>query len=181
VTGRSPRAFALGVVVGAIAGAAGTYLVLRRAAPQAGPPDAGAPPQPPGKKRPAPARPPRPAGAADMRIISVGDVRADQTVDMRGGGESRDLAQGEIDAVLAGRAQAVQACLLGARETVGAGGKVTAAMLVGPDGGVKKTRVEAPKALVDAGLASCLRDEMMRMHFPATGGNSVVTVPLAVE
>ncbi len=155
------------------------YLALRRPAPAPASPDAAPPPAK--KRRPATSRPSPPAGAPDLRPVTVGDVlRPDQTIDMQGG-DTRDLSQGEIDAALAGHQQAVQSCLLAARDAVGAGGRVTAAMLVGPDGRVRKTRVDAPRALVDAGLASCLRDAMGRIHFPAAGGHSVVTVPLEVD
>ncbi|HKA90817.1 MAG TPA: AgmX/PglI C-terminal domain-containing protein [Haliangiales bacterium] len=172
--------FALGLLVGLAVGAGGMYLYLRRPAPPPAAPDA-APPPPAKKRRPAATRPPT-AGAPDLRPVTVGDVlRPDQTIDMQGGGETRDLGQTEIDAALAGHQQAVQACLLSARDAAGAGGRVTAAMLVGPDGRVRKTRVDAPRALVDAGLAGCLREEMARIRFPAAGGNSVVTVPLEVD
>jgi hypothetical protein len=156
------------------------FLHLRQSTPAAT--DAAPPPQaPPKKKRPIASHAPLPGGAPDLRPVTVGDVsRPEQTIDMQGG-DSRDLTQTEIDAALSGQRPAVESCLVAAHDAVGAGGKVTAAMLVGPDGRVRKTRVEAPKALVDAGLAGCLREAMARMRFPAAGGSSVVTLPLEID
>jgi len=172
--------FALGLVLGVLLGAAGMYLYSRAPSPPGGGADA-APPPPPKKRKVVTSRP-APSGAApDLRPVTVGDVaRPEQTIDMQGG-ESRDLGQGDIDAALAAHRGAIEGCLTAAREAIGAGGRVTAAMLVGPDGRVGKTRVEAPRALVDAGLATCLRQTMGRIRFPAAGGHSVVTVPLEID
>lgn len=173
--------FALGLVLGVLLGAAGMYLYTRAPSPPAGVADA-APPPPTKKRKAVTTSRPSPSGAApDLRPVTVGDVaRPEQTIDMQGG-ESRDLGQAEIDAALAAHRGAIESCLAAAREAVGAGGRVTAAMLVGPDGRVGKTRVEAPRALVDAGLATCLRQAMGRIRFPAAGGNSIVTLPLEVD
>jgi hypothetical protein len=172
--------FALGLVLGVLLGAAGMYLYSR--APSPPPAVVDAAPVPPTKKRKvATSRPPPSGTAPDLRPVTVGDVaRPEQTIDMQGS-ESRDLGQAEIDTALSAHRGAIESCLAAAREAVGAGGRITAAMLVSPDGRVAKTRVEAPRALVDAGLATCLRQTMGRIRFPAAGGHSIVTLPLEID
>jgi hypothetical protein len=173
--------FALGLVLGVLLGAAGMYLYSRVPSPPAGVADAAPPPPPTKKRKVATSRPSTSGAAPDLRPVTVGDVtRPEQTIDMQGG-ESRDLGQAEIDTALSAHRGAIESCLTTARDAIGAGGRVTCAMLVGPDGRVAKTRVEAPRALVDAGLATCLRQTMSRIRFPAAGGQSIVTLPLEID
>ena len=53
-------------------------------------------------------------------------------------------------------------------------GRISIGLVVGPDGRVTQTRVEAPRYLIDQGLAGCLRPVLRGMRFPAAGKDTVV-------
>ena len=50
----------------------------------------------------------------------------------------------------------------------------------GPDGRVTQTRIEAPRYLVDQGLAGCVRPVLRELRFPAAGKDTVVKVPFDI-
>jgi hypothetical protein len=183
----------LGLMVGAAAGAYGMHLHATRAPAAAAvvAPEAPAAPAK-GKKRRASAGAAREAAAADeepvavteadLRTASEGDaLRAASSVDMTSGTEPRDLAQDEIDGTFAQRADALVACITRARGAAPVNGRVVAGVVAGPDGRVLRTRVEAPAYLLRNGLGACARRELAGLRFPATGRETVVTVPFDVK
>jgi hypothetical protein len=182
--------FAAGLLVGLVLGGLGVYLALRPklavvtpAAPAAAP-DAGRP-----RHRRAATHPSSPAadeapielGAADRQTLAAGDaLRASDTIDMAGA-EARALTQGEIDAAMAARADDVIRCITQARGAAPVTGSVLAGVVVDGAGRVTRTRVEAPAYLVHHGLYDCARRPLAALRFPATGRETVVTVPFDVS
>jgi len=120
----------------------------------------------------------------DEKIVAEGDAlrpRA-RTLDMADEGqEVRDLEQGEIDAAVGARAQAIIGCISDARGAAPLSGRVTVGFVVSGRGSVAQTRVEAPAYLMRNGLARCVRPKLAALRFPATGKDTVVTVPFDVN
>lgn len=188
--------FLLGLLVGVLLGAGGTWWALRHEGPaevavavDAGPPP---PPEPTGKKRrrrgggsggATSPEGPIVLGPGDLKTVAQGDslARGARTVDLGAAGEVRDLEQHEIDGAVARRADAITRCITSARGEAELSGRITASFLVSPAGKVTKTRVEAPAYLMGRGLAPCVRRELAALSFPATGKESVVTVPFDLE
>jgi hypothetical protein len=181
----------LGLIVGGAAGAGGMYLHVTRAPAVTPSPAEPPPPAPPAKRKPRRAAAPS-AGdeappvvsAADLRIAAEGDTlrAAPLALDLGAGApEPRDLAQDEIDGTFARRAGAIIACITAARGQAPVNGRVVAGVVVGADGRVTRSRVEAPAYLLRRGLGGCARRELAALRFPATGRETVVTVPFDVE
>ena len=95
--------------------------------------------------------------------------------------EPRELTQEEIDGAFAKRATGIIACITAARGEWPVTGRVNAGVLVAEDGSVAKSRIEAPAYMIKAGLGRCARKELSRLSFPATGRQTVVTVPFDIE
>lgn len=184
----------VGLLVGGAAGAGGMYWYTLERHAAVAPEQPGTPPAtPPAKgKRPRRAVAARDSGdeappvvtAADLAVRSEGDsLRAGATtLDMAAGGaEPRDLSQEEIDGTFARRADAIIACITAARGEAEVNGRVVAGVVVGADGRVTRTRVEAPAYLLRRGLGGCARRELAALRFPATGRETVVTVPFDVR
>jgi hypothetical protein len=189
------RRFATGLVLGLVAGigagAGGTYILLERApsAPAIAPlpPEAetadprrkrgrrpGAPSSGGGERE-------RASGPTNLALRAEGDtLRAEPTsldLGAAGGEGPRSLTQLEIDEVFAERAPAIIRCITEARGEAPVTGRVTAGVVAGADGKVVRTRVEAPAHLLENGLAACARRELAGLRFPATGKETVITVP----
>lgn len=188
----------LGLILGGAAGAGGMYVYSTRAPAAIAPlpPEAPATPEKKGKRprRVASAttrdeasatdEPPPVVTEADLRVGSEGDALRVGAVSMdmsAGGGEVRDLEQEEIDGTFARRSEAIIACITRARGAAEVNGRVVAGVVVGADGRVVKSRIEAPAYLLRHGLGACARRELAALRFPATGRETVVTVPFVVN
>lgn len=192
----------VGIVLGGAAGAGATYVLFKRepqiAATQPPPePTTPATPRKKGKRVRNPARPGEPEPveptepvdesivltAADLRMSSEGDaLRAEATnLDLGAEGGPRDLSQDEIDGAIGRHGSAIIGCITRARGAAPVTGRVTAGMVVGADGRVVKSRIEAPAYLLAHGLASCARRELEAVKFPAAGKQTVVTVPFDID
>ncbi len=196
--------FLLGALVGGAAGAGGVYLATKGAT-GAAVPDAGRPavalvaPDKPGKHKHSgnhgggsgksdsidPSRlndddaPEVPLAAGDLTMAGEGDAlhASAQAMDMGKGDTSRDLGQDEIDGAIAQRSSAIVDCLKTARGNAPVTGRIVAGMVVGANGAVVKTHVEAPAYLIHHGLGSCVRGQLAQIRFPSAGKETVVTVP----
>jgi hypothetical protein len=197
----------IGLVIGVALGAGAMYLVLRppwahRLTPQPAdrppvvvvPADAGAPHS---KKR----RRPRPAGAtaaagpeaetdepalpaltaADRALEWRGDEVAlpPRTIDLAGGGgESRQLDDGEINQTIVGQAGGVKDCVVQGATGTDLSATITVKLLVDGRGRVTRSRIQAPHYLLEHGLLACVQRALGRVHFPATGAATIVTLPV---
>jgi hypothetical protein len=196
--------FALGLVVGVALGAGGTWFFLRKhdggggAKLAAATPDAGVDPK---AKKPAKRRgygggggrgggmarsaadddaPIPELGPDDLRMISDGDSLALGTRKMdlaADAPEPRDLTQDEIDGGVSPRSGAIIKCITDARGNAPVNGQIVVKFVVVSTGNVTQTRVEAPAYLMKHGLSGCVRPQLRAMRFPATGKDSVLTVP----
>jgi hypothetical protein len=185
-----------GLLLGVVAGAGGAYLYFERQKPA---PSAAAPVAPPTPDKPQ--KPRRRGGGgksvasslqvpvdptivltpADQKVVSAGDsLKSENTLDMSAGGDSRELAADEIDAALSTQSPALLRCLAESRGAAPVVGKIVFGVVVDGSGRVVRTRVEAPSYLVHHGLYDCARKALGGLHFPATGRETVVTVPYDV-
>jgi hypothetical protein len=193
------KSFWIGLFVGAALGAGGVYLGLAK--PWAGgeeatatvSADAGPELATKGKKRRKRRKRRKKAGsdgvlgdpivelsAADRKLVWSGQRVAlePRDVDFASGDDGgRPLDQGEINAGISSRSDAVIDCIKEARGNAELSATITLRALVEGTGRVSRSRVRAPKYLVDNGVASCIRREAKSMRFAATGAQTVVSVP----
>jgi len=166
-------------------------------------PDAGVtkPKKPRKRGRPAPGQPAPPAGgepgeldereepeppplsAADRALEWRGDEVAlpPQTIDMAGGREARPLDDSEINQVIGSQAGGVKDCVVQGATNTDLRATITVKLLVDGRGRVTRSRVQAPHYLLEHGLIGCTQRALGRMHFPATGGATIVTLPVNLE
>jgi hypothetical protein len=55
---------------------------------------------------------------------------------------------------------------------------ITVKLLVDGRGRVSRTRIQAPHYLFEHGLLGCTQRALGRVHFPAVGGATIVTLPV---
>jgi hypothetical protein len=125
--------------------------------------------------------PPPPLTAADRALEWRGDEVAlpPRTVDMASGGaEARSLDDGEINQVIAGQAGGVRECVVQGATSTDLSATITVRLLVDGRGRVARSRIQAPHYLFEHGLLACTQRALARMHFPATGGATLVTLPV---
>lgn len=119
-------------------------------------------------------------GAADRALEWRGDDVAlpARTVDLAGGGEARGLDDGEINSVFGSQAGGVKDCVVRGATNTDLRATITVKLLVDSHGKVTRSRIQAPRYLLEHGLLACTQRALGRMHFPATGGATIVTLPV---
>lgn len=124
--------------------------------------------------------PPPPLTAADRALEWRGDDVAlpPRTVDMAGGGETRSLDDSEINQTIGSQAGGVRDCVVQGATSTDLSATITVKLLVDGRGRVTRSRIEAPHYLFEHGLLGCAQRALARMHFPATGGATIVTLPV---
>lgn len=198
--------FVLGIGLGVVLGAAGTYLALEKpwasdsktvatakldAGPAAEEPTKG---KQRGKRRGRKGKrraPNEDVGlqsidervqltAADRKVVWKGPavVLPERNLDMSGGGGGRSLDQGEISSAVSGGQRGLMKCIADARGQAELAANITLKFLVNGDGSIGKLRVRAPSYLIKNGLHGCSAQAVRKMRFPSTGAATVVTVPL---
>jgi hypothetical protein len=121
--------------------------------------------------------------AADRALESRGDdVRLPaQTLDMAGGGgEARPLDDGEINQTINSQAGGVKDCVVSGATGTDLRATVTVKLVVDGHGRVTRSRIEAPHYLFEHGLLGCTQRAVGRIHFPATGAPTLVTLPVTL-
>ena len=121
---------------------------------------------------------------ADRAIEWRGDAVAlpPNKINMAGGGaEARPLDDSEIHAGISGGASAVQGCVVQGATNTDLKATISLEMIVDGTGRVTKSRVSAPHYLQEHGLLDCARRAISRMHFPATGAATLVTLPVTLS
>jgi hypothetical protein len=118
--------------------------------------------------------------AADRGMEWRGDdtTPPKQTIDMNSGGESRSLDNGEIQATISSQSGGVQSCVVKAATNTDLSGTVTVKMVVGGNGRVTRSRVQAPRYMFSQGLLACVQGALRGWKFPATGAPTLVTLPV---
>jgi hypothetical protein len=150
-------------------------------------------PRPPGTVAPPPGSPeemeeyeetePLPVlTAADRALEWRGDdVSLPPTkIDMAGGGEARPLDDNEINATIGGQAGGVRDCVVNGATNTDLRATITVKMVVGGDGRVIRSRIQAPRYLFEKGLLTCTQRALGRMKFPSTGAPTSVSLPITL-
>jgi hypothetical protein len=101
-----------------------------------------------------------------------------QTIDMNSGAESRSLDNGEIQSTFASQSQPVQTCVMQAATNTDLKGTINIKMVVDGSGRVTRSKLEAPHYMLEHGLLACVHGALGRVHFPATGAATLVTLPV---
>ncbi len=101
-------------------------------------------------------------------------------IDMAGGNEARPLDDGEINATIGGQSDGVRTCVVNSASNTDLRATITVKMVVGPDGRVTKSRIQAPRYLFEKGLLTCVQRSLARMKFPATGAPTSVSLPVTL-
>jgi hypothetical protein len=125
---------------------------------------------------------PPPLTAADRALEWRGDdvTLPAQTFDMAGG-EARPLDDGEINRTINSQAAGVKECVVQAATNTDLRATITVKLVVDGRGRVTRSRVQAPRYLFEHGLLGCTQRALGRIHFPATGGPTLVTIPVTLE
>jgi len=132
----------------------------------------------------APQPPLVPLTAADRALEWRGDavVLPPQKFDLgAGAAETRGLDQSEIEQATSSQGGGVRDCVVRGVTNTDLQGTITVQMLVDGSGRVTKTRLQAPRYLLDHGLYDCTQRATSRMHFPAVGGATIVTLPVTLS
>lgn len=132
-----------------------------------------------------PAAPPPPQlHPGDEKMVAEGDgLGRPEHIDLTAqGDDGRELQQEDLDGVFNPAQPAIERCITDALgdlplET----GKVIVGLRVERAGRVSRVRVEAPAVLQRHGLTRCIRGVVDPLHFPASGGASVVTYPFELK
>lgn len=101
-------------------------------------------------------------------------------IDMAGGKESRPLDDNEINATIGSQANGVRDCVVNGATNTDLRATITVKMVVGGDGRVTKSRIQAPRYLFSKGLLTCVQRSLGRMKFPATGAPTSVSLPVTL-
>jgi hypothetical protein len=124
---------------------------------------------------------PPPLTAADRALEWRGDdvTLPPQNLDLAAGGtQPRPLDDGEISQTITSQAGGVRDCVVQAATGTDLTATITVKLLVDGRGRVTRSRIHAPHHLLEHGLLPCTQRAVGRMHFPATGGATIVTVPV---
>jgi hypothetical protein len=125
--------------------------------------------------------PPPPLTAADRALEWRGDDVAlpPRNIDMAGAGaEARSLDDAEINQVINGQTGGVRDCVVQGAMNTDLSATITVKLLVDGRGRVTRSRIQAPHYLFEHGLLACTQRALGRMHFPAAGGATIVTLPV---
>lgn len=101
-------------------------------------------------------------------------------IDMAGGKEARPLDDGEINATIGGQAGGVRTCVVNSATNTDLQATIMVKMIVGGDGRVTKSRIQAPRYLFEKGLLTCVQRSLAKMKFPATGAPTSVSLPVTL-
>jgi hypothetical protein len=125
--------------------------------------------------------PPPPLTAADRALEWRGDDVSlpPQHLDLAAGGaQPRSLDDSEINQTITGQAGGVRDCVVHGATGTDLSATITVKLLVDGRGRVTRSRIQAPRYLLEHGLLGCTQRALGRMHFPATGGPTIVTLPV---
>jgi len=99
-----------------------------------------------------------------------------QKIDMNS--DARSLSQEEIQGVISSQSGGVGNCVVQAATNTDLKGTITVRMIVDGSGRVTKSKLQAPKYLLDHGVLACSQRALGKMHFPSTGAATLVTMPI---
>jgi hypothetical protein len=120
----------------------------------------------------------------DEKIVAQGDALGrPEHIDLTETGDTtRELSQDDLDNAFRPAEPAINRCIT---DTLGdaplEAAHVEVGLRVERSGSVSRVRVEGPALLQRNGLARCVRAVATAIHFPASGGASVVTYPFELK
>jgi hypothetical protein len=124
---------------------------------------------------------PPPLTAADRALEWRGDEVAlpPRNIDLAAGAaEARSLDDSEINQTINSQAGGVRDCVVQGATGTDLTATIVVKLLVDGRGRVTRSRIQAPHYLFEHGLLACTQRALGRMHFPAAGGSTVVTLPV---
>ncbi len=118
----------------------------------------------------------------DEKMIAEGDALGrPERIDLSEP-DAKELSQDDLDQVFHPASSRIEKCIT---EALGdaplESGRVEVGFRVEKSGQVSRLRVEAPALLQHQGLAHCVRSTVTALHFPSSGGASVVTYPFELK
>ena len=121
-----------------------------------------------------------PLTPADRALEWRGDDTSQRPgkIDMANNAESRSLDDGEIQSTIGSQSGPAQTCVTTAATNTNLSGTITIKMVVDGNGRVIKSKLQAPHYMFEHGLLACVKGALARMHFPATGASTLVTMPI---
>ncbi len=126
----------------------------------------------------------RKVSAADLKPTSKGpSLRKTDYIKMGGGGgTTRELSTGEIDAKVRRLDRSIVKCIDRARgDNDVSRGKVKVAFRIERSGRVAKVKVTAPRVLQRGGLYACVAPKIRSLRFGATARSLIMTYPYALR
>jgi hypothetical protein len=102
-----------------------------------------------------------------------------QKIDMTS--DARSLSQEEIQGVISSQSGGVGSCVVQAATNTDLKGTITVRMIVDGSGHVTKSKLQAPKYLLDHGVLACSQHALAKMKFPSTGAQTLVTMPIELS
>jgi hypothetical protein len=124
---------------------------------------------------------PAPLTAADRALEWRGDEVAlpPRNIDLTAGAaEARSLDDSEINQTINNQAGGVRECVVQGATGTDLTATIVVKLLVDGRGRVTRSRIQAPHYLFEHGLLGCTQRALGRIHFPAAGGSTVVTLPV---
>jgi hypothetical protein len=118
----------------------------------------------------------------DEKVVAQGDsLGRPERIDLSQP-DGHELSQEELDGVFQPAQPRIERCITDALGDAPLDtGRVEVGLRVERSGDVKRVRVEAPQLLQRRGLTRCVRGVVAALHFPASGGASVVTYPFELK
>ena len=96
--------------------------------------------------------------------------------------DAKELTQDDIDTVFGKASPTIERCITDALGDVPlSSGRVNVGLRIESAGRVSRVRTEAPSVLLQHGLHRCIRGIVGALHFPVSGGGSVVTYPFELK
>jgi hypothetical protein len=113
----------------------------------------------------------------DEKMTVQGDILGrSQRIDMSKGDDGRELTEEDSERTFRAGEGVILRCITDAvGEAPLENGRIVVGARVEPNGNVSRVRVDAPQLLMRNGLYRCVRGAVTALHFPASGGASVVS------
>ena len=127
--------------------------------------------------------PPPPLTAADRALEWRGDDVSlpPQNLDLAAGGaQPRSLDVSEINQTINSQTGGVRDCVIQGATNTDLSATITVKLLVDGRGRVTRSRIQAPHYLFEHGLLACTQRAVGKLHFPASGGATLVTLPVTL-
>jgi hypothetical protein len=119
----------------------------------------------------------------DEKMTAEGDALGrPERIDLSETSDAKELSQEDLDQTFHPASPRIEKCITDALGDAPLdAGRVEVGFRVEKSGAVSRVRVEAPALLQHQGLTRCVRGAVTSLHFPSSGGASVVTYPFELK